>query len=153
MKNGLNWSKFCPELEQKFTVFIKRFLDPSLSVLTKLCFILFHKWTKSFTFTWILQLLSHHQCSQWPRLIVSFCCKKASAYFRWTLSQNFHSTMPRKIHINRCQCYKTFLLRIKAHLHISTILHWACRFTKQTKNVYFLKWPSLIRSRGLKSDV
>jgi hypothetical protein len=35
MKNGLNLGKFCPELEQKLTIFSKNFLDASLSVLTK----------------------------------------------------------------------------------------------------------------------
>ncbi len=39
MKNGWKLVKFCPKLSQKFTVFTKSFLSPSLSVLTQFCFV------------------------------------------------------------------------------------------------------------------
>ncbi len=41
----------------------------------------------------------------------------------------------------------------KAYLHVSLILHQACRFTTQTKYFHTLKWTSLFRNHSLKSAV
>jgi hypothetical protein len=54
MKNGQKLGKFCPDLDQKFTIPTEIFLDALLLVLTNisLCFILFR--TKIFWSTQIL---------------------------------------------------------------------------------------------------
>ncbi len=51
LKNAWKLVKFCPKISQKFTVFTVSFLCPSLSVLTKFHFILFHYCMKSFAST------------------------------------------------------------------------------------------------------
>jgi hypothetical protein len=64
----------------------------------------------------------------------------------------------KKDFINEVDFLKTGLLpltlsALKVYLHVSPILHLACRFTTLTIYFYILKWSSLLRNLTLKLDV
>ncbi len=68
MKNGQKLGKFCPDLDQKFTVLTQIFIDALLLVLTKisLCFILFR--TKIVWSTQIFNLPKRGNYKLWQNI-------------------------------------------------------------------------------------